>query len=52
MGHNFGNKKLKVYKNDLEKFIVDHAGAYYKVSPVLRDCSSLSRESNCLMLAC
>jgi AMMECR1 domain-containing protein len=30
MGYNFGNKKLKVYKSDLEKYVIDHAGAFYK----------------------
>jgi len=30
MGYNFADKKLKVYQSDLEKFIVEHAGDYYK----------------------
>lgn len=30
MGYNFAGKKLKVYKVDLEKELVQHAGAFYK----------------------
>jgi len=30
MGYNFNNQKLKVYRTDLEKFILDHAAAFYK----------------------
>jgi len=30
MGTNYGNKKLTVYKTDLEKDIIDHAGMFYK----------------------
>src|SRR5690349_4462132 len=30
MGFNYGSKKLKVYKTDLERPIIDHAGAYYR----------------------
>jgi cullin 3 len=30
MGYNCNNQKLNVYKTDLEKFIIEHAGAFYK----------------------
>jgi cullin 1 len=30
MGFNFGNKKLTVYNNELERHIVEHAGAFYR----------------------
>ncbi len=30
MGFNFGNKKLAVYSSDLERFIIDHAGDFYR----------------------
>ena len=29
MGYNYGNKKLTVYITDLERYVIEHAGAYY-----------------------
>jgi len=30
MGYNYASKKLQVYTSDLEKYVVEHAGAYYQ----------------------
>lgn len=30
MGSNYNNKKLGVYTSDLEKYVIEHAGAYYQ----------------------
>ena len=30
MGHNYNGRKLAVYTSDLEKYIIENAGAYYQ----------------------